>query len=250
MSMAPNKASLKRRLDRYFWENNSSEMIFLRRFLDEKFLSFEHVAVIGGLVRDFAFAGRSAFKSDLDLVIDAPKEHISELANLLNAKPNRFGGFGCKQGPWKIDFWALETTWACRHVHVKLLDDIVFCTFFDWDAIAYDLGKKKIICPKNYLENIREKTLDINLLPNPSPLGNLVRSVRRLMLWDAQAGPVLQKFISENLDDVALKFIQEKEFEIYSNSVSKRWNTAEEAKKILLSKTRKNTSTQLNLRLI
>ncbi len=239
MQTAPNKDALKRRLDRYFWDNHSGEMVFLRRLINENFLEFNRIAVIGGLVRDFAYKGRSGFRSDLDLVIDAPKEDVSELAVLLDAKPNRFGGFGCKQGPWKIDFWALETTWARRYVDVERLEDIVSCTFFDWDAIAYDLRKKKVICSEGYLRKIREKELDINFLPNPSPLGNLVRAVRRLVLWDAHAGPILRNFINEHLDDGSLKFIQEKEIELYSHAISTQWRTAAEAKKALLSNVRK-----------
>jgi len=235
MPTAPNKHALKQRLDRYFWANSTGEMAFLRRVLDEHFASFDRIAVIGGLVRDFAHEGRSGFHSDLDLVIDAPQERVAELAVMLNATSNRFGGFGCGQGPWKIDFWALETTWARRHVQVESLDDIISCTFFDWDAIAYDLKGRRLICSQDYLSRVRRKTLDINLLPNPSPLGNLVRAVRRLMIWKVQAGPTLREFIKEKLDEPALRFIQAKEVELYANPVSTGWMTAAEARMTLLS---------------
>ena len=247
MPAAPNKLALKRRLDRYFWANNTAEMVFLRRVLDEKFTAFDRVAVIGGLVRDFAREGRSGFSSDLDLVIDAPQDSVARLAALLNASSNRFGGFGCRYGPWKIDFWALETTWARKHVHVESLEDIVYCTFFDWDAGAYDLKAKKLICPDDYLSRIRKKTLDINLLPNPSPLGNLLRAVRRLMTWKVQAGPLLAEFISEHLDDSALQFVQAKEVELYTYAVSTCWETAAEAKRSLLSSTHDRNGAQFEL---
>ena len=249
MSIAPNNIALKRRLDRYFWSNNTGEMVFLRRFLDENFAAFDRIAVIGGLARDFAREGRSGFRSDIDLVIDAPQESVAEVAALLNATSNRFGGFGCMQGPWKIDFWALETTWARKYVHVDSLEDIISCTFFDWDAIAYDLKVRRLICPENYLSRIKSRTLDINLLPNPSPLGNLVRAVRRLMIWKVRAGPLLSGFISEQLDESALQFVQEKEAELYTYSVSASWKTAAEAKKILLSNSRIGNSGQFTLNL-
>lgn len=235
MSTAPNNLALKKRLDRYFWSNNTGEMLFLRRLLDEHFLEFERVAVIGGLVRDFAYEGRSSFHSDIDLVIDAPQEGVAQLAGILNATPNRFGGFCTKQGHWKIDFWALESTWARKHVPIESLEDIVSCTFFDWDAIAYDLKKRKLICPEDYLSRIRNKTLDINLLPNPSPLGNLVRAVRRLMIWEAQPGPLLKQFIRQHLDDSTLQHIQSKEVELYTYAVSTHWKTADEAKSAIFS---------------
>lgn len=249
MSIAPSKEALKRRLDRYFWANRTGEMEFLRNVLHANFIGFERVAVIGGLVRDFAYGGRKSFRSDLDLVIDAPKESVAELAYSLHATPNRFGGFGCKQGPWKIDFWALETTWARRHVPLHSLNDIVSSTFFDWDAVAYDLKGRKLICSEDYLVRIKSKTLDVNLLPNPSPLGNLVRAVRRLMIWRVQAGPLLREFIEQHLDDEALRFIQVKELELYPMAVSTRWATAFEAKEMLFRGSRDKIVKQFSLRL-
>ena len=224
-------------------------MVFLRRVLEDRFTTFNRIAVIGGLVRDFAREGRAAFRSDVDLVIDAPADRVAALAAELGATSNRFGGFGCKQGPWKIDFWALETTWARRHVSVQSLEDIVACTFFDWDAIAYDLKGRRLICADNYLGRIRKRTLDINLLPNPSPMGNLVRAVRRLVLWKLQAGPSLQGFISEHLDEGALRFIHEKEAELFASPVSIRWSTAYEARAALLSNAHGRSGVQFELRL-
>ncbi len=247
MPTAPNNFALKRRLDRYFWANDTGEMIFLHQVLEKRFTAFDRIAVVGGLVRDFAHEGRTGFRSDLDLVIDAPADRVAELATELGATSNRFGGFGCKQGPWKIDFWALETTWARRHVPLQRLEDIVACTFFDWDAIAYDLKGRRLICADNYLGRIRKRTLDINLLPNPSPMGNLVRAVRRLVLWNVQAGPSLQRFICEHLDEAALRFIQAKESELYYSPVSTRWNTAAEARVALLSHVRCSNGAQFEL---
>jgi hypothetical protein len=222
-------------------------MEFLHQVLEAKFDGFERVAVIGGLVRDFAHGGRSSFRSDLDLVIDAPKQSVADLASTLGATPNRFGGFGCRQGPWKIDFWALETTWARRYVPLHALEDIVSSTFFDWDAAAYDLTRKKLICSDDYLSRIRSRTLDVNLLPNPSPVGNLVRAVRRLMIWRVQAGPLLKEFIERHLDDETLGVIQLKELELYPVAVSTRWATAADAKEALFRERRDSTETQFEL---
>jgi len=249
MSTAPSKSALKRRLDRFFWANNTGEMEFLRHVLEANFIGFERVAVIGGLVRDFAHGGRESFRSDLDLVIDAPRESVAELASSLRATPNRFGGFGCKQGPWKIDFWALETTWARRYVPLHSLEDIVSSTFFDWDAAAYDLKGRRLICSEDYLIRIKSKTLDVNLLPNPSPLGNLVRAVRRLVIWRVQAGPLLKEFIEQHLDDDALRFIQAKELELYPVAVSTRWATATGAKEALFRGRQDKAVTQFELQL-
>jgi hypothetical protein len=222
-------------------------MEYLHQILKTKFNRFERIVVMGGLVRDFAHGGRKSFRSDLDLVIDAPKESVADLATHLGATPNRFGGFGSRHGPWKIDFWALETTWARTYVPLRSLEDIVGTTFFDWDAAAYDLNGRKLICSEDYLPRIRSKTLDVNLLPNPSPMGNLVRAVRRLMMWQVQAGPRLKEFIEQHLNEEALRAAQLKELELYPVAVSTGWATATEAKEALFQKGRDGTSKQFEL---
>jgi hypothetical protein len=222
-------------------------MEHLQITLAKHFRAFERVAVIGGLVRDFAREGRSGFRSDVDLVIDGPDEEVARLAKHLRATPNRFGGYGYKEGPWKIDFWALSTTWGRHHVPVQRLEDVVSCTFFDWDAVAYDLWEKKLICAGGYLECIRQRTLDINLRPNPSPMGNLVRAMRRLVLWQVRPGPGLKGFIDEYLDEGALRFVQAKENELFSHSVSTCWCTAEEARNFLLRDEQRTYCSQLEL---
>ena len=248
MPTAPNYSALTRRLDRFFWANKTTEMEHLQSTLALHFHAFERVAVVGGLVRDFAREGRSKFRSDVDLVIDAPAESVARLAKRLRATPNRFGGYGCKEGPWKIDFWALETTWGRQHVPVQKLEDVVSCTFFDWDAIAYDLWEQKLIFADGYLERIRQRTLDINLRPNPSPMGNLVRAIRRLIMWEVRPGPDLKEFIYEQLDDDALRLVQTKEKELFSYQVSARWRTAEEARHFILLDHRRMHCRQLEFR--
>lgn len=240
MSIAPNQYALKKRLDRYFWYNNTTEMQQLKRILKHNFRGLGRVAVIGGLVRDFAREGRSGFHSDVDLVIDAPKHEVTQLALDLNAVPNRFGGYGYQDGLWKIDFWALETTWGKKHVSVNSLEDVIESTFFDWDAIAYDLWERKVICKDDYLDKIKKRKMEINLLPNPSPMGNLVRAVRRLVLWHVEPGPELRDFIDKHLDEVALSYIKDKESELYSFKVSKQWRSADEAKNFIFSCTVSN----------
>lgn len=221
-------------------------MELLQAALNSNFRAFDRVAVIGGLVRDFAHEGRSGFRSDVDLVIDDSKEKVALLAEKLSATPNRFGGYGYKSGPWKIDFWALETTWARRHVPMQRIEDILLGTFFDWDAVAYDLWERKLICQDDYLERIRAKQLDINLKPNPSPMGNLVRAIRRLVLWQVSPGEKLKCFIDEHLDESTLLRVQEKEIELFPYCISAHWNNVDEAKASLF-KERKSETRQLEL---
>ncbi len=206
-------------------------MRLLNLIFEEHFSSFDQIAVIGGLVRDFAREGRIAFRSDVDLVIEAPAIEVADLAVRLQAKPNRFGGYGVSMGSWKIDFWALETTWAARRggVEISSLEDIIRCTFFDWDAVAYDLRKRRLMCDPTYLDRLRSKALDVNLLATPSVEGNLLRSMRRLMLWSLSPGPQLCRFIEEHLTDASLVSVKEIESRLYSNQVSAYWSDARSA---------------------
>jgi hypothetical protein len=143
------------------------------------------------------------------------------LAEKLNARPNRFGGYAFHHPHWKIDFWALETTWALRqgHVSVSTLADVTQSTFFDCDAILYDLHGRSVIASENYFERLHQNTIDIQLAPNPSLDGNLLRAIRRLLCWGSRPGERLSAFIGENLTDASLLRIQEVEARLYANRV-------------------------------
>lgn len=237
MSVAPDLSSLKKRLDRYFSAGNKSkEMDCLRDIWKRHLGHFDNVGVIGGLVRDFARGGRAAFKSDLDLVIEASPGDVACLAENVGAIPNKFGGYGFVDGPWKIDFWALETTWAATsgHVHVSHLPDVIRCTFFDWDAVVYDIKRKKLSCDSDYLERIRSSRLDINLRANPSEIGNLLRAARRIIWWGLEPGPVLRSFIVERLDRQAFDDIRAEEQQKFSFRVTDEYDDAEKLRHALL----------------
>lgn len=179
------------------------------------------MAIVGGMVRDFARRGREGFSSDVDLVIDADPNDVAALAGQLNAKPNRFGGFSWVSGSWKIDFWALHTTWSYRegHAEISVLEDIIRCTFFDWDAVMYDLSTRTVFCDKAYLERLRSGCLDINLMATPSIQGNLLRAVRRLLLWDLEQGPRLAEFIDKHLDQESFAQIAATNRSLYGDTL-------------------------------
>ncbi len=203
MTVAAEERIVKRRMDEYLWWERSATNRRLRSLLQKHFLDFDRVAIVGGMVRDFARIGRRGFHSDVDLVIDAPPAEVASLAEMTFAKPNRFGGYSFSADEWKIDFWALGTTWAAQqgHVSVSRLEDITRCTFFDWDAILYDVKQRQVICSEAYLNSIRSGVMEISLRPNPSVSGSLYRAVRRVLLWDLQPGPQLMDYICEHLDD-------------------------------------------------
>ena len=221
MPVAPDIKSLKGRLDRFFWDNGSTEAVRLRTVLRKDFAGFPQMGVIGGLVRDFARAGRSAFKSDIDLVIAASPADVDRLASRLGARRNRFGGYGYRAEPWNVDFWALESTWAAAqgYVAVHELADVTRCVFFDWDAVVYDLGTRRVLCDRSYLDRIRHGRMEISLLENPGLMGNLLRATRRIIRWKLEPGPALRRFIDEHLTEDALDAMRASEHRKYADRV-------------------------------
>jgi hypothetical protein len=185
------------RLDRQYRPNPlSSEVI-------PALLRAGRPALIGGAIRDIARGGRAAFKSDLDFVVygSRPTE-FRETMRAAGAIENKFGGFGLQIGVWHIDAWHLQDTWArtagLRDVHS--LHDLLQCTFFDWDAIIFDLETRKLISKRGYFSKLSSGILDITLEPNPNPQGSLVRSLRRAALWHIDFGPKLTSFALNSLE--------------------------------------------------
>lgn len=222
MTVVANKKTLKRRVDDYLWRDESKPVQELRSTLHQHFWSFDRVAVIGGMIRDLGHRGVSGFKSDVDLVIDAPREDVAKLAGDLGATRNQFGGFGFHGPRWKIDFWALETTWAFKAGHVpgSSFSDLMQGTFFDWDAVLYDLKSRRLICRDEYVATLNSRLLGLNLRATPSSVGNAVRAIRRVFEWDVYAAEDLVDFVDEVLETNGLEAVARCEKERYQNSIS------------------------------
>jgi hypothetical protein len=208
---------LKKRVDAYLWKAPAPPMQRLRQALRDNFLHFDRIAIIGGILRDFARSGRGGFASDVDLVIDVDPVSLDGFAQKLGATRNRFGGYALKTPWWKIDFWALKNTWAHRQFYVRLstLADLPKSTFFNFDAIIYDIHEKEIYAADNYIDILNKRVLEINLLPNPSIDGNLIRAIRRTIAWDVRMGPRLKSFVDEHLDYQMFGKICETERKLY-----------------------------------
>lgn len=229
-SVTLSRRHLKRRVDDYLWYDQSPPLIRLRKILQDKFIPLGQVAIIGGLLRDFARKGPSGFKSDVDLVIKAPSTDVAALAETLGAVQNRFGGFALVTPSWKIDFWALRNTWAhtAGFVNVRSLTDLTKCTFFTTDAIIYNINRREIFASEVYLHGILRRQIEINLLDNPSPDGNMVRAVRRTLAWNMRAGPKLKTFFSELLDQMMFNHIIETENRLYGNSYAEKYDNVDD----------------------
>jgi hypothetical protein len=70
-----------------------------------------------------------------------------------------------------------------------------------------------------YLDRILARTIEVNLLPNPSIDGNLLRAARRILLWGFTPAPVLRQFIDRELNPESFARIVETEQLLYSNAV-------------------------------
>jgi hypothetical protein len=237
MRVAEGFPQLKRRVDDYIWREPGTPIQRLREILDAHFMAFTSVAIVGGLVRDIARRGKVGFKSDIDLVIAADTAQVSALARKLNATPNRFGGYASHHPHWKIDFWALETTWAATngHADVHNVQDVLNTTFFDCDAVCYEIKSRKLYAREDYLHRLEDRVIDINLLPNPSIEGNLLRAIRRILMWGYHPGPRLHQFISEYLTDTSLASLAETEERVFTNIVVGAFDRSEKLKSILFS---------------
>lgn len=233
MTIAASLDHVKKRVDDYLWRAKAKPMQRLRGVLCEEFSKFENVAIIGGLVRDFAHFGRRGFSSDVDLVIAVDPVELDDFAIKIGATRNRFGGFGLTTEAWKIDFWALENTWTHKQGHVELreLADITKSTFFTCDAIAYNIHERVVYAEKSYLDQFFKRTIDINLKPNPSIEGNLIRAIRRIENWDFRAGTRLREFIEENLDESVFERIKKTEASLYPEPVISKFGSSDALRK-------------------
>lgn len=226
---APSSRILKRRVDDYLWREGGAPIQRLRDILGEHFRPLGPSAVIGGLVRDMARRGKVGFMSDIDLVIDAPPREVAELAGRLGAAPNAFGGYSSSHPGWEIDFWALTETWAAvaGHVRMRGFDDLVDATFFDCDAICYEIETRRLHALPGYFERLASRKIEVNLLPNPSPEGNLLRAARRILLWGFDPGPRLRAFLEATLDEDAYRLIVSRELSLYANDVLGSFGSAD-----------------------
>jgi predicted nucleotidyltransferase len=198
-----NISQLRKRVQR-FLSSEAYGKSEIKAALDD-FTRYGPVALFGGVLRDLCLVGNEGFASDVDIVVKTDRwaEFVRHLEHYKYSK-NKYGGYRIQLSKWSIDLWQLEDTWASKHgyVEVKTFEDLCDTTFFDWDAIGYELQSKKIFAKDDYLERISSGILDINLLPNPNPLGNSIKALRYLEKYDAKLSPRLASYISDVLSEL------------------------------------------------
>lgn len=155
------------------------------------------VGIFGGMPRDIARVGADAFKSDVDLVVDAPPESLAELLRSSRARTNRFGGYRIDGNRHSYDVWSLSSTWAVKagHVRASRLQHLVHTTFFDCDAVVYLCKARRIHHGPQFETWLRKRIVDVNLEANPNPAGAVTRALRVIADWNNTPGPGLIRFL-------------------------------------------------------
>jgi hypothetical protein len=159
-------------------------------------------AIFGGLPRDFAREGRDAFKSDVDIVVDAAPEKLDALLEQFGGHRNRFGGYRLRYGRFDFDVWALQTTWAASngHVEVHSLTDLIKTTFFDCDAVVFHCRTLEISRSEQFWTSIKSGIVDINLEANPHYIGTLARSLKIAFDRQKQMTPRLLNYLAKGIE--------------------------------------------------
>lgn len=173
--------------------------------------SVGQTAIFGGMLRDLLLYGEEGFKSDTDLVVASDTNSLEDALNIFSPERNAFGGYRLNYKYSKIDVWCLSDTWAFREGLVSGRDfqDLVKTTFFNWDAIAFLLDDNDLFLGDSYLESIAKRVLDINLEPNPNPLGVLKRTFVRAYKDNAILTPRLVIYLGRVLDSMSEKTLNQ-----------------------------------------
>lgn len=203
VKLVANISQLRKRIQR-FLSSDAYGKSEIKATLDD-FMNYGSIALFGGVIRDLCLVGNEGFTSDVDLVVKTDKWGDFE-RNLMkyDYRKNKYGGYRIRLSKWSIDLWKLEETWAAKngYVDVDSFDDLCETTFFDWDAIGYELDSKRIFAIKDYLARVKSNIIDINLEENPNPLGNSIKALRYLEKYDAKLSPKLAHYIFNVLNNL------------------------------------------------
>lgn len=201
ISSADNSFRLKKRVAKLFGASTTQEIPSRDPVLRLLCKEFDKVSIFGGVIREMALGRPETFHSDIDIVVHAEPEHLAKVLGVFKVSRNRFGGFRFTTGRRMYDVWSLSATWAFKEGHVKRpkadFQILLQTTFFNIDAAYLSLPDGELHCSEEFLEGIRHRVLDINLLPNPNP-GAMARRAHRLVGRGFQMRPSLKAFVEAN----------------------------------------------------
>ncbi|WP_311747458.1 hypothetical protein [Proteus columbae] len=215
-----NREHLSDKVSRFFYEESLNNRAL--SLIMNKANSFDSSSVyaFGGVVRDIELQNTP---SDIDLVFNGDRNEFNLLLEDLNGErltKNKFGGFRIKTNKLDIDFWHFEDTWAFSNDKVEnvnnSIDNILLTTFFNWDAILFDLKKQDIICGNYYYYNLNSRYLDINLSDNPNYIGSFSRIIKNIFHNNANhlSHDILDYLYKSFID---YHLLEVKDFYLYKN---------------------------------
>lgn len=210
--------ALKKRINR-FLDSRKYDRGEVSNFID---LAREvgSVAIFGGMLRDLCIGGNRFFDSDVDLVFEQQsKSNIESLLDSYKYEINSFGGYRVHLRKWQIDIWALENTWAFKNGLVKNngFKSLLETTFFNWDAIVYEINSKSISVSQDYFDVLKARYLDINLLPNCNEVGSTVRTLRMMIKLNAKLSPRLRDYLYNSINLIGYETLIDWERRKYKN---------------------------------
>lgn len=187
---------VKKSVSRYL-DYEAKERTALASTLNSLSVALDGAIIFGGMVREFALENARIFKSDIDIVTRSSREEIYRVIEHYSPRLNKFGGYRFLVGAQLFDIWSFSDTWAFKEGLVKgdTLDDLFKTTFFNIDAAGFDLSNRRLIFSDAYINALETRTLDINLLPNPSPSAMAKRALKLALENHLAISPKLRDYI-------------------------------------------------------
>jgi hypothetical protein len=210
--MGNNEALVRQVRDRVSKFLQRRDMRELTRFIRRIEAEGGRVALFGGTVRDLLLQMPPRYPRDIDLVIEA--EDIRDFVPFLTRpvlRKTRFGGIRTYIPGYSVDVWTVSSTWGFKHSpYQRELRNLPLTTFLNAEAIAVELTSAsnhgRQVYDAGFFEAIEERTLEINLAPNPYPELSAVRSLHLAERTGFKLGFRLSEFVRRILRD----FVSEK----------------------------------------
>jgi len=166
--------------------------------------------LFGGSVRDVMLRGPSTEPRDVDIVVDASLDDLTNLFADILVRKTRFGGLHLNARGWKIDVWPLAQTWAFRELRVGAadFDSLTKTTFLNVEAVAVDISPRprgRKVRTSGFFEGIKRRTLDINLEENPFPGLAAVRTLITASTLSHGLSGRLARYVSHQLKIIPLE---------------------------------------------
>jgi hypothetical protein len=173
---------LKRRIEDFF--GYRSERLAARELI-VSLAGDSHAWIFGGMIRDIGLFGCKGFTSDIDVVIASDRETLQcclRRFEITDYTINKLGGIRFSYKNIDIDIWCLSDTWAFTQNLIPLEDEysLLKTTLMTWDAVLYGLHNRKLISPRNYLDDLMDRRLELVLDHTPNEIGSLIKVLRTI----------------------------------------------------------------------